>query len=227
MFSRSLQLRRASASPTGRATGRPGRPPCSRESRITRRPWSSATRMHVPGATVTFRWAGARPDAPDAHGRPRRLRRPVPASTAAPGRRSGTTPRSTSLVAAGPGPRPLVRVPGPGALTSAVTSRRGRARSASGCRSGRDRTGGRAAGTPPPVRRRQPDQRPDPRLRRADEAPGAGRVARPRTSPPRTSPRTTCSTRRGSSGCAGSASSRARAGCSRRRSTRASPTAWA
>ena len=42
---------------------------------------------------------------------------------------------------------------------------------------------------------------------------------------PRTSPRRTCSTRPGSSACAGSASSRALAGCSRPPSTAGSPTA--
>ena len=49
----------------------------------------------------------------------------------------------------------------------------------------------------------------------------------PPASRPRTSPRTTCSTPPGSSGCGGSASSRARAGCSRPPSTRGSRTASA
>ena len=79
---------------------------------------------------------------------------------------------------------------------------------------------------PPPVRRGQPHQRPDPRVRRADQAARAGR-ARPPGCRTRTSPRRTCSTRPGSSGCAGSASSRARAGSSRPPSTPGSPTGWA
>ena len=79
---------------------------------------------------------------------------------------------------------------------------------------------------PPAVRGGQPHQRPDPRVHRADQA-----AHRPSRAPgpgcrPRRWPRRTCSTRPGSSGCAGSASSRARAGSSRPPSTAASRTAW-
>ena len=78
-----------------------------------------------------------------------------------------------------------------------------------------------------PVRRGQPDQRPDPRLYRADQAARLRTRRAPPACPRRTWPRRTCSTRPGSSACAGSASSRAPAGSSRPPSTRGSPTASA
>ena len=147
-------------------------------------------------------------------------------ATTAPGGRSATTrPRrrwccATAATATGSrsGSRPR---------TGGVRSRRGPARSGSGCPSGvpRRRDPRRSAAVAAPVRRGQPHQRPDPRLPRAHQAPLARRVPRRGPAPTRTSPRTTCSTPRGSSGCGGSASSRARAGCSRRPSTRGSRTA--
>ena len=88
----------------------------------------------------------------------------------------------------------------------------------------RTRTRDAMTRAPPSVRRGQPHQRPDPRLRRADQAPGTPTSPRPPGCRTRTSPRRTCSTRPGSSGCAGSASSRAPAGSFRRPSTRASRT---
>ena len=83
------------------------------------------------------------------------------------------------------------------------------------------------ADAPPPVRGGQLHQRPDPRVRRADQTPDEPTNRRSPGSPTRMSPRRTCSTPPGSSACAGSASSRVPAGSSRPPSTRASPTAWA
>ena len=179
---------------------------------------------HVRGRTVTLSGGGTTATSRRT-GRARELRRRGPGRPRAVAAGPEQHPRDVPL-AQEPGARPLVRAPGPGHATGAVTSRRGRARAGSGSRRGRDRLTGRPSGPAPPVRRRQPHQRPDPRLRRADQAAARPRPRR-RAATPRTSRRTTSSTPRGSSGCAGSASSRARAGSSRPPSTRASPTASA
>ena len=117
---------------------------------------------------------------------------------------------------------------GPGRAPATTSPTRSNARSAGMRPTGRSSAPGRPArDRAPPVRRGQLHQRPDPRLRRADQAPRAGRVGVRRPARRGRSPRRTCSIPRGSSACAGSASSRARAGSSRRPSTRASPTASA
>ncbi len=86
--------------------------------------------------------------------------------------RTRTTARALSLP--GRAHRPLRRASGSGPWIGAVTSRRGRRRSGSGCP---DRSRSRSARPKAPLRRGQPDQRPDPRVRRADQAPRPGRGA--------------------------------------------------
>ena len=77
----------------------------------------------------------------------------------------------------------------------------------------------------PPVRRGQPHQRPDPRLRRADQAPRRRTSRRSPACPTRTVAEEDLLDTAWLQRCAGSASSRAPAGSSRPPSTRASPTA--
>ena len=133
-----------------------------------------------------------------------------------------TAPRQHHLDLAHParqGPRSVVRHPRAGHRPAWQCGRVERPSHASGCP---DRIHAAAS-----LRRRQPHQRPDPRVHRTDQA-ARRRPNRPRPGcRPRRSPRRTSSTRPGCSGCAGSASSRARAGSSPRPSTRASPTASA
>ena len=157
-----------------------------------------------------------------------RRRRPAPDAHRRAGDVPGRGPRRQRVMDVGPpadhddlanGHRDagaLVRPPRPRHRQGRERRAHGRRNCVSGCPDRR---------APPAVRRGQPDQRPDPRVRGADQAAGAATSRRRPGCPTRRSPRRTCSTRPGSSGCAGSASSRAPAGSSRPPSTRGSPTA--